>query len=355
MRKELPTLTKLLHEMRNDIDFKGSRTTLWRIMKKIGFYFQKCKSKRKVMMERYDIVAWRSRYLKQLRENREGDQRPVIYLDETYIHSTYCAGKCWQSDTEAGVLSSDSKGPRWIIVHAGSETGFVPNAQLIFKSQSKSGDYHDDMNRENFMKWVQEKLLPNLPPQSLVIMDNAPYHRVALNKAPTMNSTKSQMQNWIVSKGLAYLPTMVKAELYEIIKDHKEPPVYEADTLLEKHGHKVVRLPPYHCDLNPIELIWSLLKRRIAEKNVGQEASQIVKITEEAFLSISAEDWKKECDHVKNIEDKYYNDGVRADAEIDRFIIEVGNDSDETSSDDDTDGSDISGVGPLDEHNYYKK
>ncbi|XP_038221442.1 uncharacterized protein LOC119839277, partial [Zerene cesonia] len=195
VRKELPTLTKLLHEMRNDINFKGSRTTLWRILKNMGFYFQKCKSKRKVLMERYDIVAWRSRYLKQLRENREGDQRPVIYLDETYIHSTYCAGKCWQSDTEAGVLSSDSKGPRWIIVHAGSEAGFVPNAQLIFKSQSKSGDYHGDMNRENFMKWVQEKLLPNIPPpQSIVVTDNAPYHTVALNKAPTMNSTKTQMQ-----------------------------------------------------------------------------------------------------------------------------------------------------------------
>ena len=26
-------------------------------------------------------------------------------------------------------------------------------------------------------------------------------------------------------------------------------------------GHKVIRLPPYHCELNPIELAWA------AEKN----------------------------------------------------------------------------------------
>ncbi|GBP36407.1 hypothetical protein EVAR_87986_1 [Eumeta japonica] len=308
-------------------------------------------------MERYDIVAWRYRYLNELRNNRNQNQRPVVYLDETYIHSTYSAGKCWQSETEEGVFTSDSKGPRWIIVHAGSDKGFVPNAQLIFKSQSKSGDYHDDMNRDNFMKWLQQKLTPNLPPQSIVVMDNAPYHSVVVNKTPTMSTTKAEMQNWIVSKGLSYLPTMVKAQLFEIIQEHKERPVYEADSLLEQYGHKVVSLPPYHCDLNAIELIWSLLKRRIAEKNVGQEAKNIIKITEEAFSSITAEEWEKECEHVKNIEENYFRDGVLVDEEIDRFIIEVGGDETDTSDSEnrDTDSSNISGVSPLDDHDYFKK
>ncbi|XP_045505993.1 uncharacterized protein LOC123703388 [Colias croceus] len=344
--------------MRSEIDFKGSRTSLWRILKELGFYFKKCKSKRKILMERYDIVAWRHSYVEEIRSNRLSDlPRPVVYLDETYIHSTYCAGKCWQSETEEGVLSSDSKGPRWIILHAGGKMGFIPDAQLIFKSQTKSGDYHDDMNRENFMKWIKDKLLPNLPAQSIVVMDNASYHTVAVNKAPTMSSTKSEMQEWIVNKGLAYLPTMVKSQLFEIIKEHKEPPVYEVDLLLQDHGHKVVRLPPYHCDLNPIELIWSLLKRRIAEKNVGQEAKNIVKITEDAFRSITPEEWMKECCHVESIEDKYFNDGIAVDNEIDRFIIAVGDDSDTSDSSDpgDSDSSTISGVGPLEEHNYFKK
>lgn len=94
------------------------------------------------------------------------------------------------------------------------------------------------------MKWLSEKLIPDLPPNSLVVMDNAPYHTVKLNKAPTKSSTKLQMQNWITNKGLACLPTMLKAELYQIIKEHKEAPIYEADQLSTSHGHKVVRLPP---------------------------------------------------------------------------------------------------------------
>lgn len=363
VKKELPTLTKLLHEMRSEIDFKGSRTTLWRTMKDMGFYFKKCRSKRKILMERYDIVAWRYRYLEELRNNRLGNQRPVVYLDETYIHATYCAGKCWQSEQEEGVLSSDSKGPRWIIVHAGGAMGFIPNAQLIFRSQSQAADYHDDMNKTNFNKWLSEKLIPNLPPQSIVVMDNASYHTIQLNKAPTMSSRKVEMQNWITNNGLSYLPTMVKAQLFQIIKEHKQPPVYEADIMLEAHGHKVVRLPPYHCDLNPIELIWSVLKRRIAEKNVGQEANKIVQITEEAFATITEEEWKKECEHVKKVEEKYYADGPVIDSEMDRFIIEVGDDSDTSDDEDDDmedeDDDDLSGISPLDEHflsdhNYNK-
>ncbi|RVE39844.1 hypothetical protein evm_015506 [Chilo suppressalis] len=93
-------------------------------------------------------------------------------------------GKCWQNDDEDGVLEPISKGQRFIIVHAGGNQGFVENACLVFKSQTKSGDYHDDMNHTNFKKWVLEKLCPNLKEPSLIIIDNAPYHNTSINKAP---------------------------------------------------------------------------------------------------------------------------------------------------------------------------
>ncbi|KAJ4441671.1 hypothetical protein ANN_11529, partial [Periplaneta americana] len=34
------------------------------------------------------------------------------------------------------------------------------------------------------------------------------------------------------------------------------------------YGHVVLRLPPYHCILNPIEMIWSEVKRKVASKNL---------------------------------------------------------------------------------------
>ncbi|XP_045447870.1 uncharacterized protein LOC123656209 [Melitaea cinxia] len=71
VRKEVPTLTKLLHDLKVDINFNGSRTSLWRIMRSIGFRFQKCKSRRKILMERPDIIAWRAKSLTQMRVKKE--------------------------------------------------------------------------------------------------------------------------------------------------------------------------------------------------------------------------------------------------------------------------------------------
>jgi transposase len=62
---------------------------------------------------------------------------------------------------------------------------------------------------------------------------------------------------------------MTKAELYHLIKMHK--PQYETfalDCFLADHGPTVIRLPPCHPDLNPIEKIWRIVKTRIAAKNV---------------------------------------------------------------------------------------
>ncbi|CAH0722797.1 unnamed protein product, partial [Brenthis ino] len=99
--------------------------------------------------------------------------------------------------------------------------------------------------------------------------------------------------------------------------------------------------------------MWSLMKRRVAANNVGQETKNIVKLTEEAFASITAEDWQKQCQHVKNIEDKFYNLHPCMDREIDQFIIELGNESDTESDSTESSDSDLSGVIPFD-HTYCK-
>ncbi|KAK4886671.1 hypothetical protein RN001_002942 [Aquatica leii] len=37
----------------------------------------------------------------------------------------------------------------------GGKNGFIPGALTIFRSGTKSGDYHDEMNASNFLKWRQ--------------------------------------------------------------------------------------------------------------------------------------------------------------------------------------------------------
>jgi hypothetical protein len=53
------------------------------------------------------------------------------------------------------------------VVHIGSKNGFLEGAGLIFKAETASGDHHGQMN---------SKVMLNLPLNSVIVMDNAPYH-----------------------------------------------------------------------------------------------------------------------------------------------------------------------------------
>ena len=47
---------------------------------------------------------------------------------------------------------------------------------------------------------------------------------------------------------------------------------YVVDELALKRGITVLRLPPYHCELNPIELVWAQVKGEVAPqvaRNMG--------------------------------------------------------------------------------------
>lgn len=60
------------------------------------------------------------------------------------------------------------------------------------------------MNAANFNKWLQDKLLPNLNEPSLIVMDNASYHSVIINKAPTTQTRKPEIREWLTLNGVAF-------------------------------------------------------------------------------------------------------------------------------------------------------
>ena len=105
-----------------------------------------------------------------------------------------------------------NKGQRFVILHAGCKTGFLPGCELVFKTLSTDGrDYHSEMNSVIFNKWVEEQLVPALPPKCLV-MDNASYHSVIKEgtKAPTSATRKGDMQKWLKDKQIPYTILTVK-------------------------------------------------------------------------------------------------------------------------------------------------
>lgn len=199
----------------------------------------------------------------------------------------------------------------------------------------KSGDYHDDMNYQNFSTWLKNMLLPNLPPNSVVILDNASYHNKQCNRAPTMSSRKDEMVTWLRANNIQFPAAYLKPELYELIKQHKKPLVlYSIDGLIRHAGHDVLRLPPYHPDLNPIEMVWATMKQHVAARNITLKLNDVKQLAIEAFDTISTASWKDRCEHVKKIETNYAETDLRFDniTQNIRMQFSVGVDSSASDS-----------------------
>lgn len=327
--KVLPTVGKIRESLVQKIGYKGSKTHLRGILHQLGFTWRKCETNRTVLIERPDIIASRIQYLRRLKLYREAG-RPIVYTDETFIHACHTAQKCWRSeDTEMKIPFN--KGDRLIILHAGSRSGFVHDACLIFKAHSSEGDYHNEMNAKNFMKWLEEKLIPNLPKKTVLIMDNASYHNVQEDKCPTQATKKADIQNWLNRHNVPYASNLLKAELLQLCIQNKPRPTYIVDNLLKQHGHDCLRLPPYHADLYPIELIWASLKKKVASRNFTYKLPDVKSLAKDAFEEITAEQWEASCRHVEEIEKKYWSLDIAVEAEVEKLEIMV------TSSDEGTD------------------
>ena len=107
---------------------------------------------------------------------------------------------------------------------------------------------------------VRRVILVYRPPKSVLIIDNAPYHNIQVDKCPTQASRKADIQAWLKRQQIPFGATLLKAELLQICKQHKPTPNFLLDNILKEYGHDCLRLPAYHADLNSIELIWATTK-----------------------------------------------------------------------------------------------
>lgn len=210
--KVLPTTTTILKVLREKIDYRCGEGHLRQDLLRIGFKWRTVASNRKLLIEKPSIVNLRVQFLRKMKEVREAG-RHIIYTDETYVHAGHAAAKCWQAD-DVQYHVPYNKGERLIIVHAGGQHGFVNGARLIFRSKTKSGDYHDEMNFNNFKRWLEEKLIPNLSANSVVVLDNAPYHNKQEERCPTQATRKDDMKEWLRRQGIGFRDDMLKVYMY---------------------------------------------------------------------------------------------------------------------------------------------
>lgn len=74
----------------------------------------------------------------------------------------------------------------------------------------------------------------------------------------------------------------------------------------------VIRLPPYHCQYNPTELIWAQIKKYVVTNNTTFKMEDVKRLTKEAIEKITVEDWKKCVHHAEEYQEyDFYKECAR--------------------------------------------
>ena len=311
----LESIRSLLQEISPNESFHIS--TLARTLDRWGFEFGKG-TRTQHLKEKDYIIAARQRYLRKMRSNRASSDnkpiRPEVYLDESYVNKNHSNDFIWYSSEEGSWIQKPTgKGERLIIIDAITKDGWVPDAKVVFKSTRKTGDYHGQMNGELFYKWFVDKLLANIPSNSMIIMDNATYHNILTDdSAPTPACSKERIRTWLEANKIPCKDDCLKVELIEILKKIAPEPTYEIDVIARKQGHEVVRTPPYHPELQPIEICWGVLKNEVA-RNCDFTIDNLKLQLENAFEKVTANTCQKIIKKIRTVEDAFWEDDAKLD------------------------------------------
>ncbi|XP_050500717.1 uncharacterized protein LOC126880714 [Diabrotica virgifera virgifera] len=327
-------------QVKDDPDLPNiGRTKLWEVLKELNLRWEKS-DRKSVLIDREGIICWRRYYLRSIRKFR-AEGRPIYYQDETWVNAGHTLTKIWSDKNilssrqafiegwSTGISPPSGKGSRLIISHIGSEKGFLRDGLLEFQFKSTK-DYHEEMTADVFEEYF-EQMIEHIPPNSIIVLDNAPYYSRLVERLPMTAWKKQDVLDWLRNKYLPYEDGMVKAELLKIARQHKSKyKKYVVDKMAERRNITVLRLPPYHCEINPIELIWAQMKGYVARKNTSYKIQAVRELLYESLEHITEQNWRDALRHVMEEEQKKWDldNIIDATVEIQPIIINLQDDSD---------------------------
>jgi AraC-like DNA-binding protein len=140
-KKIRPTVKAVLAELRAEEEsWKWSQSTTYRSLRRIGFVFDEHrKTYYDRMRESSYNLGLRSVYLQQFFDY-ESEGRQIVYMDESWINKNDTPRRVWHDETfETVDAVPPGKGPRWIVIGAGSRLGWVPNSFRMWKGVVPTG------------------------------------------------------------------------------------------------------------------------------------------------------------------------------------------------------------------------
>jgi len=126
--------------------------------------------------------------------------------------------------------------------------------------KSKPEDYHHDTNSTCY------GMNSSFSVFYLYLLSLALCHTIQECEAPTITSHKEDILLWLQSNSTDVGMYMIKQEVLGIMNWNKPSPVYTVGRIVKEEGFTVLWPPCYHCNLNPTDFKWNLVKQKIALK-----------------------------------------------------------------------------------------
>lgn len=253
------------------------------------------------------------------------------------------------------VVKRGNKGRRWVIVHAGSEEGWVGTPE-VFEASSGSGDYHQNMNANKFEAYFRglcAHLFHEREKRKVVFcMDNAKYHRREVGRqqgGKTLSAmNKSELIERLIANGCTEkkqkLAKLLRTKLYEMAKRREYQQELEVERIAALYGYSIFWLPPYHPQLNPIEEAWGLTKRHVAMENDGSNFQRVKALISEGFEKANAA-WPKLVRRAVHQEKLLMAaKSIRPIHNLPQLVIELSDTDVDSSSDSDLDEEPFSDI-----------
>lgn len=109
VRKQYPTIQKLHEVLRKDIQYPCSREHLRKTLHGMGFTWKKTDDNRKTLTEKPNVVTQRLAFYERKHQLEEKGFH-LVYIDETWLDTSYTAKSCWQGPGVKDVKRPLNKG-----------------------------------------------------------------------------------------------------------------------------------------------------------------------------------------------------------------------------------------------------
>ncbi|XP_076292731.1 uncharacterized protein LOC143214972 [Lasioglossum baleicum] len=333
-RREIPNLKKVLQAVNSDDSLPSfSESTMYRLLKRMDFKFF-VKKRISALIEEPNTICWRQRYIRSIRDLRSKG-RPIYFLDEMCINTGDGRRKSQVDTSDSSSSSAPSgKDKRLVVAHVGSSDGFIPGALLCIEAKKSTGDFHNEIDADTFFEWFR-KIVPMLRDGAVIVMDDASYHSVKTEQYPTKNSKRSDIISWLKGKGEKPEQWYVKVQLMDLVEKYKaHESSYVIDEYAKEHGCTVLRIPPHHCEFNPIEHAWAKMKEYIKTRNTTHKLADVRQLVVEAAENVSVENWQDFIATATEEESKIYQLDHTIDSVLDEngdWLNESGDSDDDTS------------------------